>query len=195
MQHPEFLLIPALMLSDYALTIAGARARSRSYGDHFRTEHYELNPVWQKDVEKLRWLNPRHLLLTATITVFFGIFVESPGADQASVESLEGLMLGAFGTVNGRHLGNLMTFAWLEHHRDAIDGTVTMSHELMLGISTFQGFAFVVPSGLLALLSPTPIVIGFFAGALTLLGAHAIWMLRYRRKRQRAAAADPPPER
>src|SRR3954471_18182323 len=69
-RHPEFLLVPVLMISDYLLTIAGARLRADVYGRHFRTQHYELNPAWQSAVAKLRWFNPRHLLITFAFTVF-----------------------------------------------------------------------------------------------------------------------------
>ena len=41
---------PPFMLADYFLTLAGAAQKERKYDDHFKTEHYELNPTWQKDV-------------------------------------------------------------------------------------------------------------------------------------------------
>src|ERR1700752_3744988 len=76
MRHPGFLLLPLLMLSDYLLTIAGARLRLETYERHFRTEHYELNPIWQQAVAKLRWFNPRHLLLTIVLTAIILFCVE-----------------------------------------------------------------------------------------------------------------------
>lgn len=189
MRHPEFLLIPVLMLSDYALTIAGARMRLLNYGRHFKTEHYELNPIWQQAVAKLRWFNPRHLLITAAITLILGFCIEVlQPSDEAFVEVIEGFLLGLLGAVNGRHLGNLLTFAYLGRHPDAIDGTVTMNHEFALWLSTFQGLGFAVPASLLALFSPRPIVLGFLGGALALLAVHVAWTLRERYKRRGTTA-------
>jgi hypothetical protein len=190
-RHPEFLLVPVLMISDYLLTIAGARLRADVYGRHFRTQHYELNPAWQSAVAKLRWFNPRHLLITFAFTVFLSACIEALGPrEQPFVDAIEGFLLGVFGAVNGRHLGNLATFMYLKRHPESISGSVTMNHELVLWISTVQGLAFLVPSALLALYSPTSIVLGFAAGALMLIILHLGWIRRLRSRTRPSAAAD-----
>jgi len=71
MHHPESLLIPVLMLCDYWLTVAGARAREGAYAEHFKTRHYELNPLWQKAIARKRWFNLRHLGLTLAFGALF----------------------------------------------------------------------------------------------------------------------------
>ena len=68
MKHPEVILVPAFMLADYFLTLAGAVLRDRKYSDHFKTEHYEMNPLWQKDVARKKWLNPRHIVLVVVVS-------------------------------------------------------------------------------------------------------------------------------
>jgi hypothetical protein len=181
-KYPGLLLLPLLMVSDYLLTIAGARTRRDTYARHFATRHYELNPIWQKEVAKLRWFNPRHLLLTLGFTVFFVALFELGDSDAGFVEGVEGVLIGVFAAVNGRHLGNLATFAYLKRHPDAISGTVTMTHAFVLWLSTFQLLGLVVPTLVLALLSRAPMMIGFAIGAALLFGVHLVWIARYRRR-------------
>ena len=45
MRHPEVLFVPVLMVLDYYLTLYGAHLAEQSYRRHFKTEHYELNPI------------------------------------------------------------------------------------------------------------------------------------------------------
>src|SRR5262245_6019846 len=61
MLHPEVLLVPVLMVLDYYLTLYGAHLAEQSYRRHFKTEHYELNPIWQRAVARRRWINLWHL--------------------------------------------------------------------------------------------------------------------------------------
>jgi hypothetical protein len=70
------------MLSDYILTVAGARSRRKAYASHFKTTGdgsmgasitwaaptYELNPLWQETIAKLRWFNGRHFMLTVVVS-------------------------------------------------------------------------------------------------------------------------------
>jgi acetolactate synthase-1/2/3 large subunit len=79
--HPESLLVPALMLTDYWLTVAGARLRDSGYASHFKTPSYELNPLWQKTIAGKRWLNGKHLALTVivgTACVLLATFTSPP---------------------------------------------------------------------------------------------------------------------
>ena len=64
MRYPQILILPVLMLADYFLTVAGAILKDRGYSKHFRSRHYELNPVWQKQIAARKWFSPRHLLTT-----------------------------------------------------------------------------------------------------------------------------------
>lgn len=58
------ILIPVLMLSDYYLTLIGEKLRQQSESRRLvRLESYELNPLFRKDVARLRWLTGVILLL------------------------------------------------------------------------------------------------------------------------------------
>ncbi|HEY6942984.1 hypothetical protein [Dokdonella sp.] len=190
MNHPELLLAPVLMVADHLLTVAGARAREDGYSRHIHTEHYELNPVWQKEIARKRWFNPRHCVLVAAAAVAFYFIGEAlPRGDDPAASFTAGMLLGAFGAINGRHLANLATFRYLRAHPDrAIVGTVTFSHEYVLRASLYQLFGVLSPIALLWLCRPEPMLAGAVAGIVLLMLLHLAWIARWRR---RAASTTP----
>ncbi len=189
MKHPEFLLVPLLMVSDYLLTIAGSRLRKSGYSDHFRVQHYELNPLWQRAVQRGRWLNPRHLALVLLVTLlFFAIANLSATDDDPLTSFILGFAIGLQGMINGRHLGNLAIFAQIKRHPEQIDGFVAINHELTLRLSMYQTSAVLLPLALLAAYVPHPAVRGAGAGVAAMMLVHLIWIARYRRQRRNRSA-------
>jgi hypothetical protein len=189
MKHPGFLLLPVAMIADYLLTIASARLRENGYAAHFRTEHFELNPVWQDAVAKKRWLNARHLVLTFVLSTLLIACIEALPRGMALVAFFGGALIGLQGALIGRHLSNLATFAYVRRHPGAISGTVTLRHELMLWLSAFQTASMLVIAGALALAVPRPAVLGVFAGIAGLVLVHLIWIVRLRRRSAAPAQA------
>ena len=188
MKHPEFLLLPVAMIADYLLTIASARLRERGHAEHFKAEHFELNPVWQDSVARKRWFNARHLVATLVLSTFLIACIEALPEDMLLVSFIGGAMIGIQGAVIGRHLGNLATFLYMRRHPHAIEGTVTLKHELMLWLSLFQLGSLLAVSAILAIYVPHPAVFGVFAGTLVLALIHLIWIRRSRRVAKRLSA-------
>jgi hypothetical protein len=188
MKHPEFLLLPVAMIADYLLTIAGARLREGGHAEHFKTAHFELNPVWQQAVAQKRWFNPRHLVLTLVLSAILIACVETLPADMQVVRFLAGAMIGVQGAVIGRHLGNLATFLYVRRHPDSIAGSVTLQHELVLWLSLFQLGSLLVVSAVIAVYVPHAAVLGVFAGIALLALIHLIWIVRIRRLMERRGA-------
>lgn len=188
MHHPALLFVPVLLISDHLLTVAGARMRDRGYSQHIRTEHYELNPAWQKEIARKRWLNPRHLFLVAVIAVLlYGVGEFLIPGDDPAIDFMCGLLFGAFGAINGRHLANLATFMRLQRYSaNDLDGQITFSHEYALRTSLYQFLQVLMPLALLCLLAPTPILLGGATGVALLMLLHAIWIARWRRKAAQA---------
>ena len=184
MNHPELMLVPMLMLSDHLLTVAGARAREKGYSQHIRTEHYELNPIWQAEIARKRWFNPRHLFLVVLVgSLLFAVGEYEVTGDDPTLAFATGMLLSAFGTINGRHLANLATFRRVQHHSTSdIDGSITFSHEYVLSVSLYQQLALLLPMALLCLFSPTPPLLGGVAGIVLLMLLHAAWIARWRRR-------------
>ena len=99
---PYVFLIPALMLSDYYLTLYGAWLVKRRHPD-FDARDYELNPMWKTDVSKFKLLNFRHLLSVAFITSFLVMLSQASSA-RPTFCGLFGFALGSNLTLVAEHL-------------------------------------------------------------------------------------------
>lgn len=181
MKHPEIVLLPILMFTDYFLTVLGATWRQGKYGRHFKTEHYEMNPVWQKHIREKRWFAPRHIALTMLVSGILAGFLEFGNAPESLAQAVLGFAFVVFGTVIGRHLSNLLTFRRLARTPREITGQVTMSHALALSISMYQYLVVVVPLALISIFSPTPFVLGGLAGAVLVFLMHLGWLRRHQK--------------
>lgn len=184
MNHPELFAVPVLMLADYVLTIWGAKSSAIVYRSHFSTPSYELNPLWRKSVDELRWFNPRHAALVVLVTVGLVFFDLADMEPDSVVELPLGLLFGAFGSVCGRHLGNLLLFRYLNRHPDQISGQVQLSMKLVLKMSQFTLVGMILPFVILAILVPSAYSIGMLLGVLVIFFAHFFWG----RKAESAAA-------
>jgi len=193
MRHPELFIIPAFMLTDYFLTLISQGQRSKRYGDHFKAEHYELNPLWQKAVAQRKWFNPRHLLLTLFLSVLLVLLLESSSMPEPLAQGVLGGLLVFFSSLIGRHLCNLLTFRHINRKPNEISGQVTMTHGFLLSMSLYQYVVVLVPMVLVAVFSPTPFAIGGLCGVVLLLAGHLRWIRRHNRKKKsldKAEASD-----
>lgn len=190
MEHPELLLVPVMMLADYFMTLLGAVQSRKKHEQHFKTEHYELNPVWQGDVARVKWFNPRHLFLVVVFSSILIFVVESGEMPELLVDALLGAILITIGAVLGRHLANLMIFGHLVWKPDQISGQVTMSHGLVLAISMYQYIVVVIPVVIVAAFMPSPFTVGGLFGIALLLVVHVGWIARHRQAADRAAKPD-----
>jgi len=191
MKHPELILVPVFMLADYFLTLAGAVLKDRGYGNHVKAEHYELNPIWQRQVAQRKWLNPRHLGLTVVASSALILLTEFGEMPEPFIQGFLGCLLVVFGMIIGRHLSNLMVFGYVIRKPDEISGQVTMGHALLLSVSLYQYLVAFVPLVLIAIFSPSPFVIGACIGALLLVAVHLKWI---RKHRTQARACSKPSE-
>ncbi len=182
MKHPELILVPVFMFSDYFLTLAGAVLKDQKYGDHFKTEHYELNPVWQKQIAQKKWLNPRHIVLTIAISSILILLAEFEEMPEPFIQGFFGCFLALYGMIIGRHLSNLLVFRYMSRKPDEISGQVTMTHALLLSLSLYQYLVGFVPLVLIAIFSPSPFVYGAFLGAALLMAVHLKWIRKHRKQ-------------
>ena len=181
MNHPEALLVPALMLVDYWLTVAGARLADGAYSAHFKKQHYELNPLWQKAIARRKWFNSRHLALTTIAGCASFLLGEMLAPRNPTASWFFGAVLGTFGLVIGRHLSNLALFAYVRRHPEQITGVVTMSHELVLWLSIFQLAPIALTLLLISIVAPTPQTNGAITGICILFAIHLLWLWRHHR--------------
>ena len=185
MNHPELIAVPILMLADYALTILGAKTSAAVYRKHFTMPSYELNPLWRKSVDQIRWFNPRHIALVALVTVLL-ILVDQASALPDTFELVLGMLFGTFGSVCGGHLTNLLLFRYLNRHPNEISGQVHLSLKLMLKISQFTYIGLIPVFTIVVALVPNHYTVGVLLGILALVFAHFMWG-----RRAKAAEAQP----
>lgn len=182
------------------------------YAQHIQTPSYELNPLWQAAVAKLRWLNWRHFLLTVLVGAGVIYVFESPYVSDSEADLFFGCILTVLGVINGRHIANLAVFFYVRRHPGQLQGQVTMSQELSLWISLCHAAPVLLPIGLLLMPVPTPFVVfaqsstsltatvrmvpavrilSAVAGVIAYILIHLVW-LRWNRSRQaRSKAAAP----
>ncbi|NIP38365.1 MAG: hypothetical protein GWO07_05680 [Candidatus Dadabacteria bacterium] len=110
MQYPEILLLPIFMFADYFLTIIGAIKHNQKYSEHFKTEHYELNPQWQQDVKKIKWFNIKHITVTILATTVLVYIFGNFDLPSALINAFIGCILVLYAVIIGRHISNILIF-------------------------------------------------------------------------------------
>jgi len=180
MHHWEILGVPALMLSDYYLTIKGNLYATKQYKLHFITETYELNPVFRKDVDNFKWFNPRHLAGTVLVTLL--LWLASSLEDEDFYRGVLGYSFTIFGLINGRHIGNIVLFRYLIKHPELVEGKIHLSHLFVLKTSQLYLLSIALPVLLLLLMQPSALLIGAFLGCIVIFITHYIWISKYKYK-------------
>lgn len=192
MNHPELIAVPVLMLADYALTILGAKASAVVYRNHFTTPSYELNPLWRKSIDQIRWFNPRHITAVALVTMLLALLDQMESLPYDTIHLALGMFFGAFGTVCGRHLTNLMLFRYLNRHPHEISGQVQLSMKVAFKISQFTYIGLIPLFIIVAALVPNAYTVGVLSGILALVLAHFVWGRRAKSAEpQQALQAEP----
>jgi hypothetical protein len=149
-----------LYCSDYLLTITCARLYSQQ--DKVRFEgSYELNPVFEADINALRRVSPRFIaiLIVSTLSVFLlGMMVEQ-GMHAFYVFMLGALLLIQL-TVHIRHLRNWLFFRHVLLP-DAITGHLEYGRAVILRTSAFEILEFGVLYAFIYAFTPAgPFVLG-----------------------------------
>ncbi len=194
MKHPAILLLPVLMFLDYFLTVLGAVQRERKHAEHFKVEHYELNPLWQKAISRKRLVNPRHIVLTLLVSGLLALMFQFELLPDAFAEGTMGFLFVIFGTVIGRHLSNILTFRGYARRAKEVSGQVTLSHSLTLAVSTYQYLTVAVPVVIIAFFSPSPFTVGGAFGIGMLFVVHGLWIRRHNKARAKTdSQATPKP--
>ncbi len=190
MRHPEALLLPVMMVGDYLLTVVGAIQRDKGYSLHFKTQHYELNPVWQKHVSERKWLSPRHLLLTIALSAMVVLLTEVGSMVEGLAEGVLGCVFVLYGVILGRHLHNLLLFRYLVRRPDEVCGEITFSHPCVLRISMYQTVMVLIPLSLVAVFSANAFAIGGVGGVILFLVVHLKWIEKARTQRDSSGLAN-----
>jgi hypothetical protein len=178
MNHPELFVVPVLMLADYWLTILGARYARLVYRKHFVIRTYELNPTFRAAVDRLQWINFKHLcivLVTTGSLMALDRWLQVPDLPFDYFQFLLGGLYGLFAMVCGRHLTNLLLFLYLNRHPETLAGEVRMSMSLVLRISQFTYVGFVPVLCITAAGAPDALTCGLLFGSVIIVLVHSTW--------------------
>jgi hypothetical protein len=160
MKHPEVFIIPVLMLLDYYLTVWGAVLSEKKFAQHFKYEHYELNPDCQKSIAQKKWFDPKCLGSVAAVTAICLVWAVAWQGESGVAEGVFGFATMAYGSIVGRHLMNICEFRYFIRHPECVSGEVTLNHLSTLNQARFGVLVLFFPLMLIVVFSPSPFVIG-----------------------------------
>jgi hypothetical protein len=189
MKHPEAFLVPILMFLDYFLTVLGAVQKAKKHGEHFKTQHYELNPIWQKAIAQKKWFNPRHAFSTVFVSAYVIWLTNDIDTSDELSEGILGFLIVTFAVVVGRHASNLLIFRYSIQNPEGISGQVRMSHPTVLAMSSYPYLTVLLPTILIAVCSGSTFAYGGVAGICLLLFWHFIWWSKAKKKVARQEAS------
>lgn len=153
---------------DYFLTIWGATERLRRADQVFVISgSYELNPLFQKVVDRRQWVSARFLItlfgLAAMLAVVSAWVAAMPNT-RSYLDGLLGVLLFTRTFVIARHLQNIWLFRRMVMHPSSVEGQVRYERKTLMLISAFQAASVSAVVVLAALLSPEPVLIGAAVG-------------------------------
>ena len=126
------LVLPLFMLADYYLTLLGERL-SKEYREHYVLKEYEVNPLWQGDVKKQKWFNPKQLSLVVVFTGIFYFFIQYLYENDFSLlQFMMGAITAPYAIILGRHLSNLLLFIYIRKNPATLEGKVIIPSTYML---------------------------------------------------------------
>ena len=181
--------LPILMLCDYYLTLAGKKLRDKVYADHLTSEEYELNPVWQKDVNKLKKFNYKHLLAIILITGYF--YFASLLLKDDIFFLIYGALFVLYIYIIARHVQNILTYRFINKEPSQLSGKIYLGHLFSLKTSLYQTFT----TGLLMLIlsawTQSWFILGGASGLLLFCVTQLRWIKRYKRKMKLKGETSP----
>src|SRR5436190_13187030 len=158
------LLWAALYVSDYSMTLICARLYQAGVREKMAFEgSYEITPFYQKDIDTLRRLSPRFVIVLVIGVVVLGI----TGRDMAETSpDLFAFLLGALILlqlmVHIRHVRNFVLFGAMS--TDAVRGRLEYSRPLLLKSSAIDIAMFAVMFTVLFLFTGSFFVLGGACG-------------------------------
>jgi hypothetical protein len=140
---PAILAWAVIYVSDYALTITCARLYRRNAASKIVFEgSFELNPIFQKDVDSLKLVSPRFLLLLLLTSTQIAI---SWALTVPSSPEVYAFIVGAFIcmelAIHVRHISNLYMFS-SRSAAEQMRGRIEYARPLILRMSAVQILSF-----------------------------------------------------
>ena len=169
------LLWSFLYLGDYFLTIYSSKKFRDQLADHYEFERsFELNPVFEKDVNSLRLISPRHIIFWLLTSFLFYLLWWI--TNLSNTPQLFCFMFGALFlleiVIHLRHLRNIAIIR--SYTEGAIFGQIKYSYWFGLKLSAWELFGFLIIYGFIALVESSWFFVGGAMGCLILSIKHYI---------------------
>jgi hypothetical protein len=177
------------MLCDYYLTLIGRILHEKGYGKYVEVEQYEINPLWQSSVNKVKWFNIRHLGLVVLTTVLI-IFISQVSTEAIAwyIEFFISGLLVLLAAVIGRHIYNILMFYYIVRNPDGLSGQVRFSHKAVVKFSQYQIIVAICPFAVVLLFTRQPHAIGGLCGLLLFFALHPRWLKKYEKRKKQTSS-------
>lgn len=181
---------------DYFQTIRGARLYREVGSQHITFEgSYELNPVFQRDIDRLRMVSPRFIALLVGTSILFGLYwwLCSTILFMEPYLVLCGAFLLLEAVVNIQHVRNIATFKYMRDNPQQIGGRVTYTRQFLYWNRALDFGMFALLFGVIFAFTASWVVAGGALAALILAG-RMLWMRRRiaRKAAQPTESTQPP---
>jgi len=188
--YPEVLLLPILMLSDYYLTIFSYVLFNKKYSEYVRFEQYELNPRFQKAINKKEIINVKHLCATLIITGFAIYIAEISPVPHEFVSVILGCLLTIFSVVVGRHIANILLFVYVIKNPNTIKGKIEYTYEATIFISMFYSLIPLIALIIICIYERSLFALGSILGIGSLILAHFRFLKKMKQKKSKMRNPD-----
>jgi hypothetical protein len=131
-------------VSDYALTLWGARLFRESQGHITIEGSYETVPLFERDINAGRLISVRFLIVLIVMVGIIGIaakFRQAMEIDDRLYLFLTGFLILIEVPIHVRHMSNIVRYSLLRHP-DAAEGKLTYTRWYVLRISSVDFFSF-----------------------------------------------------
>ena len=161
------LLWSVVYLGDYFLTIYSAKKFRDKLSDHYEFERsFELNPIFEKDVNSLRTISPRHIvfwLLTSILLYLLRLTTNLLNIPQLFYFMFGTLFLSEI-AIHLRHIRNIAIIK--SYGVGAIIGQIKYSYWFGLKLSAWEMFGFSIVYGVFSLTERSWFFVGGAVGCL-----------------------------
>lgn len=195
LDHPWIapLLWAVLHSLDYSLTLVGARLRQRRAAEVVEVSgSYELNPLFQRAVDRGRWLSPRFLVTLFGIAAVLWLAVAACPVPEAAwgIGFVLGVIVFTRVAVIGRHLQNIWLYARMARRPGSVTGRISYDRPTIYGLAVFSYGQTAALLAVAAAVAPDPWVVGGAAGTALVSGYSAVLGLVAGRKRPAEGAVS-----
>lgn len=177
--HITILIFVILSFLDYFLTIKGFKSYKEKYSKFVKIESYELNPMFKKDIRKLKY-NFKHLFFVVFASVLvFGVYHLSQnnlyGFKIRTFFFLQGIIFSMLIYLNINHLGNIILFKMINNNPKLLSGKIKHSYLFSLKTNMIMALKFFIILFVIFIFNLNAFTFGFALGPLVLLIKLYFW--------------------